>query len=136
MAVPAELDAGLLQSEMHGVWHPPRRRQRHVGLEPVATLEVQQVGAPCLLDMRDVCHDADIDPVRTHCFGRAVADLAVKFAQDLLAAIDEADLRTEPGEDRGKLNTDIARADDSDAARQAFQLEAFVRADQMLLAGY
>ena len=63
---------------------------------------------------------------------KPVAQIGIEIAQDLIAAMDHGDLHAEPGEDRGELHADIARADDGDARRQLFELKAFVGADQML----
>ena len=90
---------------------------------------------PLLVDALELGVDADVDAVPAHGRGKAVAEIAVEIAQDLLAAMDHGDLDAKPGEDRSELHADIAGTDDHDAFRQAFELEAFIRGDEVLRAG-
>ncbi len=82
----------------------------------------------------DIGVHAEIDAAIAHGLGEPVAQIHVEVPQDLVAAIKHGHRDSEAVEDRGELHADIAGADDDDAAGKLLELEAFVRADQMLLA--
>jgi len=61
-----------------------------------------------------------------------VADIVVKTAQDILAAIDHRDVGAVAGENAGEFERDIAAALDHDALRQFLQVKRLVRRNHML----
>ena len=132
MAVPAEIDTGLVEPKPHGVGKPAGGGHDQAGMETVAAFEMDAVTSIYLFDAGGFRVDADVDAALAHRLGQPVAQVGIEIAQDLIAAMDHGDLHAEPGEDRGELHADIARPNDGDARRQLFELKAFVGADQML----
>src|SRR5262245_52382912 len=90
------------------------------------------IAAFLFFDRGDFGAHAEIDAAIAHRRSQAIAKVHVEIAQDLLAAMEHGDGHPEPVEDRGELHADIAGADDDDAAGQLLELEAFVRADEVL----
>src|SRR5262245_6225656 len=90
------------------------------------------IAAFLFFDRGDLGAHAKINAAIAHRPGEAIAKVHVEIAQDLLAAMEHGDGDAEPVEDRGELHADITGADNDDAAGQLLELEAFVRADEML----
>jgi hypothetical protein len=91
------------------------------------------VGAP--LDALERRIEQELDALAHRNLQQPVADLRVIAAQDLVAAVDDGDLRAELVEDARELVRDVAAAGDQDALRQLLEMEGVVRSDRVLDAG-
>ena len=111
----------------------PSGREHHLVDDDIVV--VGQLDAQSVIDLLDRLDDAladHPDAAPLHLGSQMGADIVVEPAQDVLAAIDQRDLRAEPGEDAGELDRDIAAALDQDALRQLGQMKRFVRRNDML----
>src|SRR4029077_17562534 len=78
-------------------------------------------------------NDPDTPPF--HFAAQMLAQLVVETAQDIFTAIDQRNLRAEPGENVGKLDRDITAALNHDALGQIFQEKRLVRGYDVLETG-
>ena len=66
---------------------------------------------------------------------QTAAHIFIETAQDVVAAIDQRHLGSEPGEDAREFDGDVTAAGDDDALWKALQIEGLVRGDGMFDAG-
>ncbi len=102
-------------------------------LEPFDRCVVNSVAA--LVDLADGAAGENGDAFLLHLAPDMGADVLVKTAQDVVAAIDQRHVGTESRKDAGKLQRDIAAALDHDTLRQLRQMKHLVGGDHVLDAG-
>jgi len=87
------------------------------------------------VDFIDGAAGDDCDALLLHLGADMLADVLVKTAQDVVAAIDHGHVGAEAGKDAGKFQRDIAAALDHDAFRQFAEMKCLVGGDDVLDAG-
>jgi hypothetical protein len=88
-----------------------------------------------LFDRGDGLAENDLDPPPHHLRAHVLADVVVKAAQDLVAAVNERHVGAEAAEQAGEFRRDVAAALDHDPPRQLGKLKRLVRGDRVLRAG-
>ena len=79
-----------------------------------------------MLDRGDLASGYDLDAVLFHVHAHVLTHFVVEAAQNVLAAIDQRHMRSEPGENAGELDGDIAAALDQHMLRKPLQVERLV----------
>ena len=88
-----------------------------------------------LVDLVDGAAGDDVDALFFHLGAHMLADVLVKAAQDVVAAIDHGDVGAVAIKDAGEFERDIAAALDHDALRQFGEVKRLVGGDHVLDAG-
>ena len=83
-------------------------------------------------DRCDLAAGDDLDAVLFHVLAHMGPNFVVEAAQNILAAINQRHVRSEAGENSGKLNGNITTALDHHMLGQMRQVECFVRGDGVL----
>ena len=73
-------------------------------------------------------------PFFFHLCGEMVAQVIVKAAQNLVATIEKDGFDAEAGKDAGEFHSDVTTTDNHHAARQALEMEGFIRGDGQFVA--
>ena len=128
-------DAGRFQPEIGDGGMPADREHHLVGGDAGSVRQMRGEFLAVLVDLADGAAGEDVDAVLLHLGADMGADILVKTAQDVVAAIDQRHVGAEAGEDAGEFQRDIAAALDHDALRQFGQVKHFVGRDHVLDAG-
>ena len=98
----------------------------------ILELDMKRKLAVSLFDFLEHCLRNDAHASLFQTFMHCHANVFIKPAQHCIAAIDEACLHAQPGEDVSELYGDIAAARDDEVFGQGFEMEDLVRGDGVL----
>ena len=128
-------DAGVLQAEIGDVRMPADREHHEFGGDAGAVRQMGGKFLAVLVDLGDGAAGEDGDAALLHLGPHMLADVLVKAAQNVVAAIDHGHVGAEAGKDAGEFQRDVAAALDHDALRQFRQMKRLVGGDHVLDAG-
>jgi len=125
-AMAADFDAGGVEPEIGGVGRAAEGGKDHAGFNDIAVVERDAAAGAVGHDTGNGAAGVQGNALGDHGFGQAGAHVVVEAAQRQWGAVDQFDLGAETLEQAGKLDGDVATADDGDVAGQAWHVEDLV----------
>ena len=123
------------EPDIVGVRQTPGGVHDQVGFQTRAVSEGGCEPTVVFVDPGDIGLETQIDLALAHLLGQHAADIGIKATQKQLTPVQLGHLNAEAVENRGKLDRNIAPANDDDPLRQAVQIKRFVGRDGVFDAG-
>src|SRR5215472_9146165 len=128
------LDARLLNAKIGNVGPAAHREHDAIGGDCATTCQRSGIAQIVFVfvDRGDELAEDHLDAAHLHFAAHTQAHVVVETTQDVFAAIDERHARSEPGEDAGELDCDVAAALDHDLGGKRRQMKGLIRRDGVL----
>ena len=132
----AELNAKISQTKTVNQGTTAGCRHHQASLQGFAIVKLNPVMGIFGLNRFDGHPELQVYAFFPHFLFGKPSDVAIKPAQEQITAIQQGCINTQPGQDAGKLHSDVATAPDHGLLRQLRQVEHLVGRKNAFLAGH